>query len=213
MMHQRMRYVVKGKKLKRGVVFILFFALSAFTAGGSAQAQSVPDALPSFGAAEPSASSALRLIGTIEGPQAFAGAVLVDSTGNQTFYRLKETLPDGSRIVKVESDSISLKHSDGTTSELYIIHDLKPSPTQPRPASAPPPAATPAVPSPEYSAPARRRPDIAPDRNPGVGMDPAAAAHQGRGRFGAPDSAGGDQNQGAVRGPKQRGSRQRSRDQ
>ena len=85
-----------------------------------------------------------RLIGTIEG-KGFTGAVLDDSTGVQTLYRLHERLPDGSQIVKVRSDSISLKRSDGTPYELFIVHDAKPSSPQGRTGAVPPTVVSPPV--------------------------------------------------------------------
>jgi hypothetical protein len=63
--------------------------------------------------------SGYRLIGTMEGSP-LTGAVISDSTGTQTFYRVHELLPDGSQVVKVRSDSVSLKRSDGTTFDLYF---------------------------------------------------------------------------------------------
>ena len=74
-------------------------------------------------AQEAVAPSAYRLIGTIEGKD-IAGAVLIDSAGSQTFFRLHETAPDGSQIVAVESDSVLLKRPDGTRYALYINHDM-----------------------------------------------------------------------------------------
>jgi hypothetical protein len=82
------------------------------------------DPSASSSTALPVAPSVFRLIGTVEG-KAFAGAVLDDATGAQSFYRIHEKLPDGSQVVKVQSDSISLKRDDGTAYELYIIHDTK----------------------------------------------------------------------------------------
>jgi len=64
------------------------------------------------------------LIGTVEG-SVFAGAVLQEGTGPQTFYRLREKLPDGSQIIKVSRDRVTLKRSDGSTQELQIIDDTK----------------------------------------------------------------------------------------
>jgi hypothetical protein len=97
---------------------------------------------------------ALQLIGVIESDQ-FAGAVLTDSAGEQTFYRMREELPDGSRIVKMENDHIVIKRSDGTSYELFIIHDTKPSAQPPR-ASAAPFAPQPAVIVAPAAAPERR---------------------------------------------------------
>ena len=50
------------------------------------------------------------LIGTVEG-DVFAGAVLEDATG-QAFYRLHQKLSDGSRIVKVLRDRVTLRRAD-----------------------------------------------------------------------------------------------------
>jgi hypothetical protein len=74
--------------------------------------------------AETDAGTAYRLIGTMEGKPA-SGAVLQDSDGKQTFYQLYEKLPDGSQIVKLRDDSISLKSEDGTVYDMYIAHDTK----------------------------------------------------------------------------------------
>ncbi len=70
------------------------------------------------------APSAFRLSGTVEG-KAFAGAVIIDAAGTQTFYRLYDKLPDGSQIVQVRSNSISLKGESGTRYDIYINHDMK----------------------------------------------------------------------------------------
>jgi general secretion pathway protein C len=64
-----------------------------------------------------------KLIGTVEGSR-FAGAVLEDSTG-QTFYRIREKLPDGSSIVKVMRDKVTIKKSDGSTVDLQVVDDTK----------------------------------------------------------------------------------------
>jgi hypothetical protein len=74
--------------------------------------------------AQTAADSTLRLIGTIGGPL-FSGAVLQDSTGKQVFYRLYEKLPNGSKIVHLEADSISLKGEDGAVYDIFIAHDTK----------------------------------------------------------------------------------------
>jgi hypothetical protein len=94
-----------------------FLAIISLLAG-SVSAQSGPNAAPG------SASSTYRLIGTVEGGS-FTGAVLDDTAGKQSFYRLRELLPDGSRVVKVRSDSILLKQVDGTLYELFITRDTK----------------------------------------------------------------------------------------
>ncbi len=64
-----------------------------------------------------------RLIGTIEG-DAFAGAVLEDTTG-QAFYRMHQKLSDGSRIVKVFRNRVTIRRADGRTSEIQIVDDMK----------------------------------------------------------------------------------------
>ncbi len=69
-----------------------------------------------------------KLIGTIEG-ELFAGAVLEDSTG-QTFYRMNQKLPDGSAIVKVMRDKVSIRRSDGVTVSLEVVDETKIVPVQ-----------------------------------------------------------------------------------
>lgn len=90
------------------IMFVIFIFLRET---GYAQLRRNPE--------QASDSSVYRLIGTIEG-KALAGAVLGDATGSQSFYRLHERLPDGSQVVRVQSDSISLRRSDGTSYDLYI---------------------------------------------------------------------------------------------
>jgi len=68
-------------------------------------------------------SVSYKLIGTIEGEQ-FAGAVLEDSTG-QSFYRINQKLPDGSTIVKVLRDKVSIRRSDGVTVGLEVVDETK----------------------------------------------------------------------------------------
>jgi hypothetical protein len=95
--------------------------------------------------AQPSADlSAYRLIGTVVAG-GFTGAVLDDAKGEQTFYRLNEILPDASKIIKVRSDGIQLKRSDGTVQEIFISHETKTAmqQTAPRMTSPPPPNITP----------------------------------------------------------------------
>jgi len=77
--------------------------------------------------AQPAGPQVTRLIGTIQSKN-FIGAVFSDSKGEQSFYRVFDTLPDGSKIVTVRSDSISLKGSDGTSYDMYIAHDMTMSP-------------------------------------------------------------------------------------
>jgi general secretion pathway protein C len=51
---------------------------------------------------------------------------VLDSPANpQSFYRLNEKLPDGSRIVKVKRDSVSLKREDGSITVLEMVDDTK----------------------------------------------------------------------------------------
>jgi general secretion pathway protein C len=76
---------------------------------------------PSNGPA--ASSSNYKLIGTVEG-EIFAGAVLEDSTG-QTFFRIRQQLPDGSMIVKVEHNKITLKRAEGSTFELQVVDETK----------------------------------------------------------------------------------------
>jgi len=64
-------------------------------------------------------SSSYRLIGTIEG-QSFSGAVLEDTTG-QAFYRIQQKLPDGSMIVKVMRNKVTLKRSDGSPIDIQVV--------------------------------------------------------------------------------------------
>ncbi len=68
-------------------------------------------------------SSSYRLIGTIEG-EIFAGAVIEDSSG-QAFYRINQKLPDGSHIVKVRRDRITVQRADGSTTEIQVVDDTK----------------------------------------------------------------------------------------
>jgi len=76
---------------------------------------------PSSGPA--AASSSYRLIGTVEG-QSFAGAVLEDA-GEQVFYRINQKLPDGSVIIKVMRDKITIKRSDGSVMDVQVADDTK----------------------------------------------------------------------------------------
>lgn len=74
--------------------------------------------------AEAANPSSYSLIGTIIS-RGFVGAVINDTNGEQSFYRLHEVLPDGMQIVEVRSDSISLKGESGTRYDIYINHDIK----------------------------------------------------------------------------------------
>lgn len=129
---------------KHILVLIVLVLLPALFTAPSAYAQ---DAAP------------YRLVGTIEG-QDFAGAVFDDSSG-QKFYRLGEPMPDGSRIIKVESGSIVLKRSDGSRYELFV-RGTKPSPQPPRRAAmnAAPPSTPSVIPNSAAAAPPpHREPD------------------------------------------------------
>jgi len=74
-------------------------------------------------AAAVAASVSYKLIGTIEGEQ-FSGAVLEDSAG-QAFYRINQKLPDGSVIVKVMRDKVSIRRSDGVTVAVEVVANTK----------------------------------------------------------------------------------------
>jgi general secretion pathway protein C len=71
-----------------------------------------------------SEASAFRLIGTIEG-EYFAGAALEDAGGVQNFYRIREKMPDGSQIVKVQRDKITMRRADGGTFDLQVVDDAR----------------------------------------------------------------------------------------
>jgi general secretion pathway protein C len=71
-----------------------------------------------------SEQSSYVLIGTVEG-ETFAGAVLQDASNLQTFYRLQQKLPDGSRIIKVKRDRVTLSRPGGGTIEIQTVDDTK----------------------------------------------------------------------------------------
>jgi len=71
-----------------------------------------------------SESSAYRLIGTVEG-RSFAGAVLEDAGGVQNFYRIHEKMPDGSQIIKVQRDRVTIKRADGGTVDVQVVDDAR----------------------------------------------------------------------------------------
>ncbi len=83
-------------------------------------------------AAEP---AGFYLIGTIVSKE-FTGAVIKDGTGLQTFFRLYDALPDGSKIVRVQDDSISLKGTDGSLYDMFIAHERTAGSAGPQQASA-----------------------------------------------------------------------------
>jgi general secretion pathway protein C len=68
-------------------------------------------------------SSNYKLIGTVEGGS-FSGAVLEDSTG-QVFYRVHQKLPDGSQIITVKRDKVTLQSPEGSTIEIVLTDDNK----------------------------------------------------------------------------------------
>lgn len=82
-----------------------------FIIAGDAYAQAAPP-------------SGLKLIGTMEGGS-LSGAVFQDASGQQVFYQLNDKLPDGSRIVRLRADSISLKGPDGAAYDMFIARDTK----------------------------------------------------------------------------------------
>jgi len=68
-------------------------------------------------------STNYKLIGTIEGGS-FSGAVLEDSTG-QAFYGIHQKLPDGSQIIRVMRDKVTLQRSDGSKIDVQLADDDK----------------------------------------------------------------------------------------
>jgi general secretion pathway protein C len=68
-------------------------------------------------------STNYKLIGTIEGAS-FSGAVLEDASG-QVFYGLNQKLPDGSQVVTVTRDKVTLKRSDGSKIDIQLSDDDK----------------------------------------------------------------------------------------
>jgi general secretion pathway protein C len=77
-----------------------------------------PSAAPASAAA-----SSYTLIGTVEGA-VFSGAVLADKTG-QAFYQLSGKLPDGSTLVKVLRDRVTLRRTDGALEDIELVDDTK----------------------------------------------------------------------------------------
>ncbi len=92
------------------LTLLIFFSSWFFTIDTVVQAQQVP--------------SGYSLNGTIQSSD-LAGAVITVSKGEQTFFRKFEKLPDGSQIVEVRRDSVVLKRPDGTTYEMYVLHETK----------------------------------------------------------------------------------------
>lgn len=88
--------------------------------------------------AQVATQSGYSLVGTIRSGD-FSGAVIIVAKGEQSFFRLFEKLPDGSQVVKVRDDCISLKGSDGTLYDMYISHEKTIGSAAPPPASYNPP--------------------------------------------------------------------------
>ena len=63
-----------------------------------------------------------NLVGTIISKM-LTGAVIKDAKGEQSFYRIQDKLPDGSQIIKVADDHISLKGPDGSLFTMFILHE------------------------------------------------------------------------------------------
>jgi hypothetical protein len=69
-------------------------------------------------------SDTFRLIGMIRSKN-FTGVVVSDSKGEQSFYRVTDKMPDGSQIVELRHNSISLRRTDGSLYDMYIANDTK----------------------------------------------------------------------------------------
>jgi hypothetical protein len=82
--------------------------------------------LPGTGECQPPTPSGTYLVGTIISKM-FTGAVINDAKGEQSFYQIHDTLPDGSQIIKVTNDHISLKGPDGSFSDMFIMQGKTPS--------------------------------------------------------------------------------------
>jgi len=76
---------------------------------------------PSSGPAAESTN--YTLIGTIEGGS-FSGAVLDDGSG-QTFYGIHEKLPDGSQIIKVTREKVTLQRHDRSKVDIQLADEDK----------------------------------------------------------------------------------------
>ncbi len=105
-------------------------------------------------AAQPSGP---RLVGTVQGGP-FSGAVFDDGSGIQTFYRLHELLPDGSKLIKIWQDRVGIKKPDGVVYELFTTGDANAVAASPSPApsTAPTAAVSPPPPNAVSSSPAPR---------------------------------------------------------
>ena len=96
-------------------------------------------------------------MGTVESKD-FTGAVIITPDGTQSFYRLRETLPDGAQLVQVHTDSISVKGPDGSRYEMFITaaDKLQKAAAPGAPAFTPPQAQAPADKD-QQSGPSRKR--------------------------------------------------------
>jgi hypothetical protein len=110
MKQMHIRFRPREGKAVRNFLFSAFFFSLAFFFANPACAQV--------------AQSPFSLVGTIQS-DGMGGAVLQDTTGTQSFYRLYEKLPDGSQIVGLRDDSISLKTAEGAVYDMYISHGAK----------------------------------------------------------------------------------------
>jgi len=98
-------------KTSRHIVHLVVLVSLSFCFVCSVNAQTAP-------------TNGFRLIGTIVSGS-FTGAVIADTTGTQSLYRLNEKLSSGQQIIDVKDDSISLKGPDGSIFTMYIAHDMK----------------------------------------------------------------------------------------
>ena len=98
--------------------------------------------LSGTGECQTTTPSDLNLVGTIIS-EMFTGAVIKDAKGEQSFYRIHDKLPDGSQIVKIADDHISLKGPDGSLFTMFILHEKTESHVAgPTSATVSPPAAS-----------------------------------------------------------------------
>ncbi len=95
----------------RSLVLLTFFVSLWICFSGTAYAQEA-------------AQSGYSLIGTIQGGD-LTGAVIAVAKGEQSFFRKFDKLPDGSQLVAIRSNSISLKGESGNIYDIYINHDLR----------------------------------------------------------------------------------------
>ncbi len=115
----------------RNLLLINLFAFLAFPLIGYANAPGITPA-------------GYNLIGTIRSGY-FSGAVIIVTKGEQSFFRLFDKLPDGSQIVGVRDDSISLRGTDGMLYDMYISHEKIAGSTVSPPSSYSPSNINPAV--------------------------------------------------------------------